>query len=181
MKTSQKNKQNLKIKKEVERILKANCDCQNLEENDPVFFGKVLFNLLKEADELDAEKGPEDFDAETNKLDFDNALEPESESEQFDVQGVDPNITVQNIEKVRAWGDKLEKFAEFMNDPDTQSLHKLLADQDKPGSLLRGVTRKSSDAITRIAGEISKLREVLNTYVILAPKKQRDTEQYKNV
>jgi hypothetical protein len=42
--------------------------------------------------------------------------------------------------------------------------------------LLRGVTRKASDSITRIAGEVEKLKEILNTYIITAPKKLRDTE-----
>jgi hypothetical protein len=56
-------------------------------------------------------------------------------------------------------------------------LHKVLADNDKAGSLLRGITRKASDSITRIAGEIEKLKEVLNSFVIMAPKRLRDQEQ----
>jgi hypothetical protein len=55
-------------------------------------------------------------------------------------------------------------------------LHSILATQDRPGSLLKGSTRKASDSITRIAGEISKLSETLNQFVILAPKKQRDMQ-----
>jgi hypothetical protein len=65
-----------------------------------------------------------------------------------------------------------------LNDPNsTESLHKILSDNDKAGSLLRGITRKTSDGITRVAGEIEKLKEVLNSFIILAPKKLRDTEQ----
>jgi hypothetical protein len=39
------------------------------------------------------------------------------------------------------------------------------------------LTRKASDSITRIAGEVEKLKEVLNTFIITAPKKLRDSEQ----
>ena len=67
----------------------------------------------------------------------------------------------------------------FLNSPEEESLHKVLADNDRAGSLLRGITRKASDSITRIAGEIEKLKEILNTYINTAPKKLRDTEQIK--
>lgn len=58
----------------------------------------------------------------------------------------------------------------FLNSPEQESLHKVLADNDRAGSLLRGITRKASDSITRIAGEIEKLKEILNTYINTAPK-----------
>ena len=63
-----------------------------------------------------------------------------------------------------------------MNSPTSQSLAKTLASEDRPGSLLRGITRKASDSISRIAGEIAKLKETLNGFINLAPKKQRDAE-----
>jgi len=88
-------------------------------------------------------------------------------------------MTSDTINKIQEWSSKLNDFAEFLNDPTTNSLHKILADGDRAGSLLRGVTRKASDSITRIAGEVEKLKEILNTYIITAPKKMRDTEQLK--
>ena len=87
-----------------------------------------------------------------------------------------------SISTIREWAKKLDEFAEFLNDPASStsegkpSLHKILSDGDRSGSLLRGVTRKASDSITRIAGEVEKLKEILNTYIITAPKKLRDTE-----
>jgi len=189
MKTFSKDKsQKNKGKTEIQRILKANtckckvgdeCDCGRLEESNTLFARKFLFNLVREADELEAERDPGQFDDETNKQDFKNALNPETPDNQFDVEGLDPSMITQNIEVINSWAKKLDEFANFLNDPGTQSLHKILADADKPGTLLKGITRKSSDAITRIAGEISKLQEVLNSFVILAPKKQRDAEQFR--
>lgn len=189
MKTFSKDKsQKNKGKTEIQRILKANtckckvgdkCDCGRLDESDTLFARKFLFNLVKEADDLEPERDPTQFDDETNKQDFKKALNPETPDNQFDIEGLDPSMITQNIEVINSWAKKLDEFANFLNDPGTQSLHKILADADKPGTLLKGITRKSSDAITRIAGEISKLQEVLNSFVILAPKKQRDAEQYR--
>jgi predicted transcriptional regulator len=88
-------------------------------------------------------------------------------------------MTTDTINSIRSWSSKLDDFASFLNDPSSESLHKILADGDRAGSLLRGVTRKASDSITRIAGEEEKLKEILNTYIITAPKKLRDTEQLK--
>jgi hypothetical protein len=188
MKTFSKNKSPKKNQTEIKRILKANickckvgedCNCGRLEESNTIFARKFLFNLVKEADELDSEKNPEQFDDQGDKQAFNDALNPETPEGQFDVEGLDPSSVSKNIEVINAWSEKLDEFANFLNDPGTQSLHKILADADRPGTLLKGITRKSSDAITRIAGEITKLKEVLNSFVILAPKKQRDAEQYR--
>jgi hypothetical protein len=181
------------MKNSVENIINKN----NLTEADIPFVRSFYSHLLKEAEEdvnLSPEEGemepegttlpsgeeqvsPEDFTPEKTKADFDNSLEKDTEKDSFDVEGLDPNISTESIKQIREWSGKLDQFAEFLNNPGTQSLHKILADNDKPGSLLRGVTRKASDSITRIAGEIEKLKEVLNSFIIMAPKKLRDSEQ----
>ena len=181
MKKSKKQNSSTKQNKEVARILKANqgsCEC---DESYVPFLKSFLNKLIKEAGDAapvqpDA-KSPEEFTPDQNQADFQNSLEDETPKDSFDTQGTDPNVTADAINAIREWSSKLEKFAKFLNNPDTQSLHKILATEDRPGSLLRGVTRKASDSITRIAGEIEKLKEVLNSFIIMAPKKLRDTEQ----
>lgn len=173
-------------KKEKNRILKSNMERPSLDlsKYDP-FAARVLMSLLKEQEEtveIDASeevKSPEDFTPETNKQDFENSLEPETPKDQFDVEGTPTEMTSETINAIREWSSKLDQFASFLNDPSSESLHKILADGDRAGSLLRGITRKASDSITRIAGEVEKLKEILNTYIITAPKKMRDTEQLK--
>lgn len=176
------------MKESIESIVKK----QNLSEADIPFVRSFYSHLLKEADEEVADipseevageeqKAPEDFTPDATKADFDQSLEPETDKEGFDVEGLDPNISTESIKKIKDWSGKLNEFAEFLNDPTTESLHKILADNDKAGSLLRGVTRKASDSITRIAGEIEKLKEVLNSFIIMAPKKLRDSENLKSV
>jgi hypothetical protein len=168
---------------EVKRILKANikgeeCGC---EEGYIPFAKSFITFLVKEADEApvgDA-KTPEQFTPDQNQKDFEGSLEQGTDAGRFDTQGTDPAITANAITAVKDWSEKLAEFAKFMNNPDSQSLHKILAAEDRPGSLLRGVTRKASDSITRIAGEIEKLKEVLNGFIIMAPKKERDAEQLK--
>lgn len=176
------------MKESIESIIKK----QNLTEADLPFVRSFYSHLLKEQEEEIADipseetageetageepMAPEDFTPDATKEDFDKSLEPETDKEGFDVEGLDPNISTESIKKIKDWSGKLNEFAEFLNDPTTESLHKILADNDKAGSLLRGVTRKASDSITRIAGEIEKLKEVLNTYVIMAPKRLRDQE-----
>jgi len=195
MKSKKKENKKVKYKKienEVKRILRSNKDRLNLHEDINPFAARVLFSLIKEQEEESVEdvkqqvqptvKNPEDFTPEANKEDFQNSLDKETESDQFDVEGVSADLTAETINTIKEWSKKLDDFAEFLNNPDQQtsegkpSLHKILSDGDRTGSLLRGVTRKASDSITRIAGEIEKLKEILNTYIITAPKKLRDTE-----
>jgi hypothetical protein len=179
-----------KTEKEVKRILSSNVSRLNLEEESSIpFIKSFLFSLLKEQEEVEAtetvemsdveNKSPENFTPDRNKQDFEKSLEQETDPSQFDIEGVSPDFTVQNVEKIAQWSKKLDEFASFLNSPEEESLHKVLADNDRAGSLLRGVTRKASDSITRIAGEIEKLKEILNTYINTAPKKMRDTEQLK--
>jgi hypothetical protein len=188
MKTAKKinHKKNMKgnINKQVSSILKQNMD---LKESYIPFASRFLKNLLKEQAPAEApveapveapanKKSPEDFTPQENQKDFENAMEPTTDKEAFDTEGVSADVTTETIQAIRDWSSKLDEFAEFLNDPSTNSLHKILADGDRAGSLLRGVTRKASDSITRIAGEVEKLKEILNTYIITAPKKLRDTE-----
>ena len=173
-----------KNKKEVNRILKRNIK-SDLFESDNIFAKRVLFSLISEQEEaskaipeIDVKAEPENFTPEQNQTDFEKSLEPETPQDQFDVEGVSTKVHIENIKKIKNFSDKLDEFASFLNDPNsTESLHKILSDNDKAGSLLRGITRKTSDGITRVAGEIEKLKEVLNSFIILAPKKLRDTEQ----
>lgn len=176
------------VQSEVKRILSSNKDRMNITESHVPFVSRFLYSLLKEQEEgqlpepsqnVDdtTPKTPDQFTPEDDKKIFDNSMEPETEKGQFDIEGVSPDMTSQTINSIKEWSSKLDKFAEFLNDPNTKSLHKILADGDRAGSLLRGVTRKASDSITRIAGEVEKLKEILNTYIITAPKKLRDTEQ----
>lgn len=178
-----------KTESEVKRILTSNKSRLDLnEESDIPFVKSFLYSLIKEQEEVEVEeienvkeepKTPEDFTPEKNKEDFQKSLEPETDPSSFDVEGVSPEYTVQNVEKIAEWSKKLDDFAMFLNSPEEDSLHKVLANNDRAGSLLRGITRKASDSITRIAGEIEKLKEILNTYINTAPKKLRDTEQIK--
>jgi hypothetical protein len=174
----------------VEKVKKISA---GLEESYKPFASRFLFSLIKEQDEAPIEpeptgdegaeindaKSPEDFTPEGDKEAFDQSLEPQTDPNDFETEGVPPEMTSETINKIQEWSSKLNEFAEFLNDPTTNSLHKILADGDRAGSLLRGVTRKASDSITRIAGEVEKLKEILNTYIITAPKKLRDTEQLK--
>jgi len=177
-----------KTESEVKRILTSNKSRLDLnEESDLPFVKSFLYSLIKEQEqeEIDVKeienvknepKTPDDFTPEKNQEDFQKSLEPETDPSSFDVEGISPEFTVQNVEKIAEWSKKLDDFAMFLNSPEEDSLHKVLANNDRAGSLLRGITRKASDSITRIAGEIEKLKEILNTYINTAPKKMRDQE-----
>ena len=182
-----------KVNSEVKRILDANMRSISLEQTDIPYITSFIKALIREQGEDTGEalpsntdlpeanpqgRSPADFTPEKNAEDFGNNLGPDTEPKTFDTTGVDPEVTTQNLDQIKTWAGKLDEFANFLNDPDkSTSLHRILADSDKPGSLLRGVTRKATDSITRIAGEIEKLKEVLNSFIITAPKKQRDAAQ----
>jgi hypothetical protein len=185
-KVKKKNMKNIKARSEVKRILSSNVARLDLKESSDIPFAKnFLYSLFKEQDEEEVvadektPKTPDQFTPEQNQQDLEGSLDPNTDPSKFDVEGVSPDLTVQNIEKVLEWSKKLDEFAMFLNSPQEDSLHKTLADNDRSGSLLRGVTRKASDSITRITGEIEKLKAVLDTYINTAPKKLRDTEQLK--
>jgi hypothetical protein len=169
-----------KTKKEVTRILKQNMRC-NIGEAANIFARHFISSLIKEQEDVEVptqETIPGDFTPEKNKEDFEKSLEKQTPNDQYDVEGVSTAVHVENIKKINEISKKLDEFASFLNDPQNQeSLHNVLATNDRPGSLLRGVTRKTSDNITRTAGEIEKLKEVLNSFIIMAPKKMRDQEQ----
>lgn len=138
------------------------------------FIKRLANSLVKEQEQEMA--NPEDFTPEKNKEDYSNSLEPNTPQDQFDIEGVDPAALAEAITSVQSWSTELESFVKFLNDPKTQSLHKLLAAYDRPGSLVKGITRKTSDSITRVAGELAKIKQTLDGFINLAPKKQRDTE-----
>jgi hypothetical protein len=178
-----------KIKKQIANVLDANMRKIDLNESDIPFISSFVKALLREQGEDKGEPIPTQpssseepnrdvFSPEKNKQDFEKSFSQDSDPSQFETEGLAPEVTQQNLEQIRTWAEKLDEFANFLNDPDKgTSLHRILADSDRPGSLLRGVTRKASDSITRIAGEVEKLKEVLNTFIITAPKKMRDNEQ----
>jgi hypothetical protein len=189
-KKAMKKPLNRKRKNEVGRVLRTNMEKMNLDESYMPFVSRFLKHIITEQETPKAlpepeievspdatQKSPEEFTPETNEKDFQSSLEPTTEPNTFDTEGTPPETTSDTINSIKEWSNKLDEFAEFLNDPSTESLHKILADGDRAGSLLRGVTRKASDSITRIAGEVEKLKEILNTYIITAPKKLRDTEQ----
>ena len=144
----------VKTKKEVERILKQNMRC-NIGEAANIFARHFITSLIKEQDNVEVppqETNPGDFTPEKNKEDFEKSLEKQTPDDEYDVEGVSPEIHAQNIEAVDQVATKLKEFAGFLNDPkNPDSLHNILATNDRPGSLLRGATRKTSDNITRIA------------------------------
>lgn len=179
------------------RNMKGDSKFNTLDEASNYLFAKsFLVALLKEQDETAEPKMPEvpeapiddettnagspsDFTPERNEQDFKNSLDKDTNASEFDIQGISSDVTAETIKKVKDWALQLNDFEKFLNNPSETSLHRILADNDRAGSLLRGITRKASDSITRIAGEIAKLKEVLNTFVNTAPKKLRDTEQLK--
>jgi hypothetical protein len=191
VKSAKKKVMNDNMNGKVKRIMRVNMERNDLSDSDMPFVSRFLRSLLKEQDEAPVadtaaptgdvagsnQKSPSDFSPEGDKQAFDQSMQPGTDPKEFDTQGVSPQVTSDTINSIKEWSSKLDEFASFMNDPSTDSLHKILSDGDRAGSLLRGVTRKASDSITRIAGEIEKLKEILNTYIITAPKKLRDTEQ----
>jgi hypothetical protein len=189
-KSKKKSAKKSKTNNEVSRILHNNMHRLNIEEkSDLPFLRNFLFSLIEEQEEEEEEglpsssgdepKTPQDFTPEQNQKDLEQSLDPNTDPSKFDVQGVSPEYTVQHIEKILKWSKKLDEFAMFLNSPTEDSLHKILADNDRSGSLLKGVTRKASDSITRITGEIEKLKAVLDTYINTAPKKLRDQDSIK--
>ena len=149
--------------------------------NTPIQEGHMIFakafirNLVQEAEELDGVSPVAEFTPEKNKEDFTASLDQGTDPSGFDIEGKSPEVTGDDLTKIKEFSDKLEQFADFLNDYKSgHSMHAILSNNDKQGSVLRGISRKVSDSITRISGETTKLREVLNSFIITAPKKLSD-------
>jgi hypothetical protein len=187
MKINKKVSKHSKLDKKLNEMLHKSIKTKTIDESSLPFARLFYKTLLEQGEEIPLDvaddvppapvNSPDALNPEKNKEDFQNTLEPTTQPDEFDTEGVNPNVTAEQINKVKDWAGKLDEFSNFLNNPDDRdSLHRILADGDKPGSLIRGVTRKASDSITRIAGEVEKLKEVLNSFVIMAPKKARDLE-----
>lgn len=173
-----------------DRIFRKTQDLMNsglkntIDESTAPFAKSFFKRIVTEAEEpvpgMDS-ADPDDFTPEKNKQDFEQSL-GDTPPEQFDVEGKSPEVTGGDLSKIKEFSDKLEEFAEFLNDYKTgHSMHSILSNNDKQGSVLRGVSRKASDSITRISGEVTKLREVLNSFIITAPKKLQDLAQVQQI
>ena len=152
--------------------------------NTPIQEGHMIFakafirNLVQEAEELDGVSPVAEFTPEKNKEDFTASLDQGTDPNGFDIDGVPAEITGEDLSKLKEFVEKLNSFADFLNDYESgQSVHSVLSNSDKNGSILKGVSRKASDSITRIASEVSKLQQVLASFVIEAPRKLRDASQ----
>jgi len=163
--------------KKIDRVLR---NTSIISEDEAVFAHLVFASLLREAKAAGDEEPlpPDAFTPDKNKESFEKSLDPDADPNQFDVKDVPTiNINAEYISVAREWVDKLNEFTSFLNNSnDRDSLHRILADVDRAGSLFRGITRKTSDSIIRIAGEIERLKEVLNGFIIMAPKKLRDLD-----
>jgi hypothetical protein len=118
-----------------------------------------------------------EVDPEADKKAFDASLEPGTDGEKFETEGAMVGVQSSYVKKAKSWVGKLEEFSTWLNAIDGNSLNKQLNEVDRPGSLFRGISRKASDNLVKIAGEIARLKEIIEGYVLGAPKKQREQEQ----
>ena len=120
-KSKKKNMKTKKAHSEVKRILNSNIQRLDLKESSDIpFIKNFLYSLIKEQEDIVPEqdpknpKTPNDFTPEQNQKDLESSLDPNTDPSQFDVEGVAPELTVQNIEKVLEWSKKLDEFAMFL-------------------------------------------------------------------
>ena len=96
------------VKKEVNRILQQNMKKDGLNEEYIPFVSRFLKNILEQDEvknapvdskepEVSTTKSPEEFTTDANQKDFQNSLEPETPADEFDTDGVSPNVTSDTI------------------------------------------------------------------------------------
>ena len=156
--------------------------------NTPIQEGHMIFakafirNLVQEAEELEGVSSVEEFTPEKNKADFAAGLDQGTDPSGFDVEGKPPEATSDELNQVKTFSEKIGAFVDFLNDYKSgSSMHQILSDADHQGSLMRGISRKVSDAITRSSGELSKIQEILNSFIIQGPRKLKDLQQLQNI
>ncbi len=166
-----------RIQKKTDSLIKTSLKAP-MSEGSLMFSRAFLGKLLKESGEMEEQPvaSPiDEFSPDKNKADFEASLDKGTDPGQFDVQGKDPVITGENLSVVKEFSEKIQEFVDFLNDYRSgNSLHQVLAANDVSGNPMKGVSRKISDSITRSASELSKISEVLNSFIILAPKKMKD-------
>ena len=181
---------------EVDRILKNNLKAGVMTKED-CYFARKFLNVILEAEEEDLpsigdpagmkkalpmpDGSPNSFTSDQNQADFEDSLEPETDKRAFDVDGGSQDaesFSSVYVKKCHAWVEKIEEFVHFLNGIDNpEALNTQLNNADREGSVLKGITRKVGDNISKTAGELSRLGQALNAVVIGAPKKQRELQK----
>jgi ABC-type transporter Mla subunit MlaD len=141
---------------------------------------KKLYTLLIEADETVAPPAPAPTDVPPptdgqvpSEGDDSTTNEPVPDN-----YGVEPapvaTGTGEHAGNLSSQIEKLEQFADALNNPKGDSLQKFVNDIDVAGSLFAGISRDTSTDIIKIAEQVRSLIEVLNGYLINSSKRSRD-------
>ncbi len=120
--------------------------------------------------ETPAESQPETTKEETPSMEGGGVAEPDNYNiEPLPV--IKPATDNGNLSK---YITTLVKFANSMQNTETECLQKLVNDIDHPGSLFQGISREVSSSIIKIASDAKDIATVLEGFVLNAPKRQRD-------
>jgi hypothetical protein len=133
-------------------------------------FSKYFANIIKEQDETDVVV-PEPTEAEVDRTSMEAELDKDTAPQEFDVKAVTreqmaarQTNSAQAME-LQTWVRNIDKFLEYLNSPDTNSLQTQLhvAPCD---SLFEKVAKSETKKIARVCVELSGLSERLKAYLI---------------
>ena len=143
-------------------------------------FGKKFLNLLSEApQDLNTELTPPADDTAENAA-LSQELEPQTNPADLGAPD-NPEIalrkqqTERTIQTIGTWIDEVSNFIDYLNGTDTGSINHTLnaADCD---SLLTDIQRIESKKISRLAQDLSSLEESLKQYLLLAKRKETNSD-----
>lgn len=140
-----------------------------------IFSKRFAKSLVREAEELpppvppvddapggdmsDADAFASTLDAETSPEDFNDI-----EGAQAEVDNLQAAEKAKQSEVINNWITKLDEVAEFLNGMDPGSMQSQLSDSPCD-SLLDSISKSETKKITRIAQEVSALKEALKGYI----------------
>ena len=133
-------------------------------------FSRYFANIIKEQEETDVVV-PEPADATDDRASMESELDKNTIPQQFDVKAVTreqmaarQTNSSQAIE-LQTWIKNIDKFLEYLNSPDTNSVQTQLhvAPCD---TLFERVAKSETKKIARVCVELSGLSERLKAYLI---------------
>jgi len=120
-------------------------------------------------------EGPEDVPMSDGEAYMNGFQEPEN-AEAFNTEPNMPGYQSKYIERAKEWTAKINEFSDWINGTESDSLNKQFISLDKEGSPFEGIS-KNSTKLTKIAGDLAQLTEVINGMILSAGKEPEASQE----
>lgn len=140
-------------------------------------YKKIFAGVLEEKPIV----GPDEITPDLEQQAFSQSHEPSTDPEAFNTEPLEaPGFEGAYIGKAKGWVTKLEKFANWINSMEGDSLNRQLNEVDREGSPFEGIAARHSDKLVKASEDLVSLAKAIEGYVLSADRRQRSNAQSKS-